>query len=144
MTIMPIPPIHCIKPRHSFKPSERFSIPISTVEPVVVIAETDSKTALVKLSWGAPRISGRLAKQLILVQLPAVRINICQGFSSSDTWRVSTQVVNVALKIMSSETAKAGASASFSITNTIRGSVMNIASTSHNTDMILKICAQLR
>lgn len=71
-------------------------------------------------------------------------MNICQGLSSNGTPRVSAQVLNVALKMMISETAKAGASGSRSMSSTISGSVMNMASTSHSTDMILKICAQFR
>ena len=40
---MPMPPTHCKKVRHIFTDTGRASSPLSTVEPVVVSPETDSK-----------------------------------------------------------------------------------------------------
>ena len=45
MTMMPTPPSHCSSDRHSRTPGGMVSSPTSTVEPVVVRPEIDSKKA---------------------------------------------------------------------------------------------------
>ncbi len=116
----------------------------STVEPVVVMAETDSNTALVKVSCGAPNTSGRLAKPLTLTQLKVVSTNICRGLSSMGVRNVDSHTSPTAARTMRIDRPKARASGSRSMTRTSQGMAMKMASTAHRTDMTFSTGVQLR
>ena len=75
MTIMPTPPSHCSKARQIRMPGEAVSICCRTVDPVVVMPETDSKTASVRLSCNSLKIKGRAPKRPISIQEPLVSRN---------------------------------------------------------------------
>ena len=76
ITIIPTPPSHCRRLRHSKIPGGAESSPIITVEPVVVIPDMDSKNASETLRFNSQKAKGRAptvatATQLMLVNIKA-------------------------------------------------------------------------
>ena len=61
VTIIPTPPIHCKMARHNKIPLLTSSSPVITVDPVVVIPDTASKRASVKLSPTSAINNGKAA-----------------------------------------------------------------------------------
>ena len=76
MAMMPMPPSHCSKARHSNTPALMRSSPISTVEPVVVRPDMDSKNASAADKPSPAKAKGRLAKTARVTQLSVVRIKV--------------------------------------------------------------------
>ncbi len=69
LTIIPIPPSHCKRLRHTIIPSETLLRSLIIVEPVVVKPETDSKKASVKLNILLERRNGIEEKTDKIIQL---------------------------------------------------------------------------
>ena len=77
MTMMPTPPSHCSSARQIRMPGDASSICCSTVDPVVVIPDTDSKMASVRLSCSSLNMKGRAPNRPIEIQDPLVRRKAC-------------------------------------------------------------------
>ena len=73
ITMMPTPPSHCSRARQIRIPGEAISICSSTVDPVVVIPDTDSKMASVKLSCSSLNMKGSEPNSPINIHDPLVR-----------------------------------------------------------------------
>lgn len=78
MKAIPRPPSQFSIPRQRFVPAGRWSSPTITVEPVVVMPETASNIASVKVRSGSPRINGRLPKAGSANQIAAVSTKACR------------------------------------------------------------------
>ena len=72
MTMIPTPPSHCSKARQIRIPGEAISMFCRTVDPVVVIPDTDSNMASVRLSCNSQNMKGSEPKIPIEIQDPLV------------------------------------------------------------------------
>ena len=75
MTMMPMPPSHCSKARHSKIPFGAVSSVVITVEPVVVMPDIASKKESVKLNPNSENANGSAENVVNTSQLPVVRMN---------------------------------------------------------------------
>lgn len=73
--IIPMPPSHWRIARQSKMPGGAWSSPVMTVEPVVVMPDTASKTESVRLIFRSDIRKGRAAKAARTIQLAPVRRN---------------------------------------------------------------------
>ncbi len=83
ITTIPTPPSHCNRARQIKIPGDAISIFTNTVDPVVVMPETDSKIESVMLSSSSLNINGNAPKTLMMTQAPLVSRNACRSPSSS-------------------------------------------------------------
>ncbi len=94
----PMPPVQVSRPRQSRTPRGMVSSPAITVAPVVVIADIVSKKASVKLSPGAPSISGRVPKAvkatqaLLVSRKPCFRVRSLRSRSAQANTMVAAAV----------------------------------------------------
>ena len=77
---IPMPPSHCRIERQSRMPGGAVSRPVMTVEPVVVMPETASKNASVKLMFSPASVRGREAKRDRPTQLMKVIMKAWRRF----------------------------------------------------------------
>ncbi len=75
--IIPIPPSHCRRARHSRIPFGASSRPVITVEPVVVIPDIDSKKESVKLICSSDKRNGKAPNVAIPNQLKIMSKKAC-------------------------------------------------------------------
>ena len=79
-TTTPIPPNHCINPRHKSNPLGNLSNDSNIVDPVVVKPDIASKKASVNLAFGSPRIKGKAPKMGSTNQTLVVKKKVCWIF----------------------------------------------------------------
>ena len=105
ITIIPIPPRHCIIALQSkilFGEESRSKI---TVEPVVVIPDMLSKNASLNESFKLERINGILPKKAILIQASDENKNACRRLSCFSFVRLA-RIVKTPIKIVMTEEEK--------------------------------------
>ena len=99
ITIIPIPPSHCIIDLHNNILFGVWSKLLITVEPVVVIPDMLSKKASLKDKFIVESIKGKLPNKAIDIQANVENKNVCCKFNLNSFSRLA-KINNIPIKIV--------------------------------------------